>query len=356
MSDRRRRSHDEYTREPIFIERSPQVRTYRIVRTTSPEKRERLTLGSKLYNLFRTRKKRVQIIEEVPVRSRRPERRSWSPPPRRPPPPSPPRGPYHTMSSNMVDDIYTPLPPKLPPKTNKHHHNHHEDDPIKYVVEKRSPRSHKVKIIHEHVDDDDPDAHPKVESPSSPPRKRDSGKYYMTGARMDDDHHDGARREYERVRPDPEVQRLRDDLEREERKRRQAELSAAAAKEKADRYKADLEYEKRKRSLEKRERDLDERETRLNQEEREHFVEARRPRDRQGGVVVHNPPAAVVAAREPNNRSALDRARDDYDHLRSQQARDERRPATGDRRSRRQSIIIVDDEHDRDRDRRQQRR
>ncbi|KIW83402.1 hypothetical protein Z517_02647 [Fonsecaea pedrosoi CBS 271.37] len=341
MSDRRRRSHDEYTREPIVIERSPQVRTYRIVRTTSPE-RERLTSGSKLYNLFRTRTKRVHIIEEVPVRSRRPERRSWSPPR---PPPSPPRGPYHTMSSNLEDNIFTPLPPKLPPKTTK---PHKEDDPIEYVVEKRSPRHHKVKVIHEPADDED--AHPKVESPS-PPRKRDSGKYYMTGARMDDDH-DGARREYVRVRPDPEVQRLRDDLEREERKRRQAELTAAAAKEKADRLKADLELEKRQRSLEKRERDLAERETRLHQEEREHFVETRRPRDHQG-VVVHNP-TAVVPARE-TNRSALDRAREDYDHLRTQQAREERRPGTGDRRPRRQSIIIVDDEHDRDRDRRQRR-
>ncbi|OAP63682.1 hypothetical protein AYL99_02909 [Fonsecaea erecta] len=249
------------------------------------------------------------------------------------------------MSSNLEDNIYTPLPPKLPPKT-KHHD---EDDPIEYVVEKRSPRHHKVKVIHEPFDDEE--AHPKVESPSSP-RKRDSGKYYMTGARMDDDY-DSARREYDRVRPDPEVQRLRDDLEREERKRRQAELTAAAAKEKADRLKADLEYEKRQRSLEKRERDLAARETRLNQEEREHLAEARRQRERQG-VVVHNPPA-VVAVREPN-RSALDRARDDYDHLRSQQARDERRPATGERRPRRQSIIIVDDEHDRERDRRQQRR
>ncbi|KIW23020.1 hypothetical protein, variant [Cladophialophora immunda] len=311
MSDRRRRSHDEYTREPIFIERSPQ-----------------------LYNLFRTRKKKVHIIEEVPVRSRRPERRSWSPPPR--PPPSPPRGPYHTMSSNLEENIYTPLPPKLPPKT-KHHH---EDEPIEYVVENRSPRHPKVKVIHEPVDDED--AHPKVESPS-PPRKHDSGKYYMTGARMGDDH-DGARWEYERVRPDPEVQKLREDLEREERKRRQAEHTA-------DRLKADLDFEKRQRSLEKRERELAERETRLNQE-REHFVETRRPRERQG-VVVHNPPA-VLPIREAN-RSALDRARDDYDHLRSQQAREERRPGTGDRRSRRQSIIVVDDEHDRDRDRRQRR-
>ncbi|KIW87686.1 uncharacterized protein Z519_11660 [Cladophialophora bantiana CBS 173.52] len=249
------------------------------------------------------------------------------------------------MSSNMEDNIYTPLPPKLPPKTKQHD----EDVPIEYVVEKRSPRHLKVKVIHDHLDDED--AHPKVESPS-PPRKRDSGKYYMTGALVDDDR-DGVRREYDRVRPDPEVQKLRDELEREERKRRQAELTAAAEKEKADRLKVDLEFEKRQRSLEKRERELADREKRLKQEERE---EARRPRERQG-VVVHNPPAvapSVLPIREPK-RSALDRARDDYEHLRSQQAREDRRPATGDRRARRQSIIIVDDENDRDRDRRQRR-
>ena len=330
MSDRRRRSYEDYIREPVIIERSPQVRTYRIVRNQSPEA-ERLTIGSKLYNLFRSRKKRVHIIEEVPVRSRRQERRSLTPPPS-------PRRPYHTMAPDPEDDIYTPLPPKLPHKT-----KHPEDEPKRYVLEERSPqRYRKVKVVHDHWDDEE--SHPKVESPS-PPRKRDSGKYYMAGARLDSDS-DGFRPEYERQRPDPEIERLRTDIERLRRERRDAELAAAAAKDKAARLKADLEYEQRQRSLEKRERLIVEREKRLSQE-RDQLVEVRRPRERQEVVVVHNP-SAMVQTRDAN-RSALDRARDDYQ--RGQPDGQDRRPGTADRRSRRQSIIVVDDdEQDRNRD------
>ncbi|ETI26236.1 hypothetical protein G647_03013 [Cladophialophora carrionii CBS 160.54] len=332
MSDRRRRSHEYYSENPVIIEREPQVRTYRIIREISP-KRERLTFGSKLYNLFRSRRKRVHIIEEGPVRSRRQERRSLTPP-------SSPRGPYHTMAVDPEDDIYTPLPPKLPPKKTRD-----EDEPKRYVLEERSPqRYRKVKVVHEHFDDDD--AHPKVESPSPPRSKRDSGTYYMSGARVDEEH-DRPPKEYERRRPvsDPEVQRLREDLERLKLERRDAELAALAAKDKAERLQADLEYEKRQRSLEKRERDIARREDWLNRQ-REQLMEARPPRERQEVVVVHNPPAGAQT-RDPN-RSALDRARDDYQ--RGQQAADARRAATGDRHARRERIIIVDDdEQDRDR-------
>ncbi|KIW65246.1 hypothetical protein, variant [Phialophora macrospora] len=310
MSDRRRRSHEYYLEDPVIVEREPQI-----------------------YNLFRSRKKRVRVIEEVPVRSRRRERQS-------PTPPSSPRGPYHTMAADPEDDIYTPLPPKLPPKKKRD-----EDEPKRYDVEERSPqRYRKVKVVHDHFDDDD--AHPKVETPSPPRSKRDSGKYYMTGARVGDDH-DRPPKEYERRRPvsDPEVQRLREDVERLKLERREAELAALAAKDKAERLKADLEYEKRQRSLEKRERDIAMREDLLNRQ-REQLLETRPPRERQEVVVVHNPPAATQA-RDPN-RSALDRARDDYQ--RGQQAGDARRPATGDRQSRRERIIIVDDnEQDRER-------
>lgn len=329
MSDRRRRSHEDYLERPVIVERSPQVRTYRLVEERPPKK-EGLTFGSKLYNLFRSRKKRVHIIEEVPVRSRNRERRSWTPP-------SSPRGSYHTMAPDPEDDIFTPLPPKLPPKPKYPK----DESPKRYVMEERSPqRYRKVRVVHDDLDDEE--AHPKVES--SPPRKRDSGKYFMSGGRVDNI--EGSRKEYDRVRSDPEVQRLRDDIERLKLERRDAELAAAAATDKAERLKADLEYEKRQRSLEKRERLIAEREKRLSQE-RESFMEVRRPRERQEVVVVHNPPA-VVQTRDPN-RSALDRARDDFQ--RGQDSGDARRPGTGDRRSRRQSIIVVeDDEQDRNRD------
>jgi hypothetical protein len=333
MSDRRRRSHEDYLREAVIIEREPQVRTYRLVRKKSPQ-RERLTIGSKLYNLFRSRRKSIRIIEEGPVRSRRQERRSLTPPP----PPPPPRGPYYTMAADPADDIYTPLPPKIPLKPNPS-----EDEPKRYVLEERSPqRYRKVTIVHDRSDDDS--AHPRVESPS-PPRKRDSGKYYMTGARLDDNIERAPPKEYVRRRPvsDPEVQKLREDIERLKLERRDAELAALAAKDKAERLKADLEYEKRQRSLEKRERDIAEREKWLTQQRDQ--LDGRRPRERQGVVVVHNPPA-TVQVRDPN-RTALDRARDDFQ--RGQPAGDGR-PA-GDRQARRERIIVVDDnEPDRSRD------
>jgi hypothetical protein len=341
MSDRRRRSHEDYLHEPIIIERSPQVRTYRITREPTP-RRERLTFGDKLYNLFRRSKskRRVEIIEEVPVRRRQQERRSWDRP-------STSSGPYHTMLEDPEDDLFTPLPPKLPPKTKDR-----KKDSKHYVLEEREPqRYRKVKVVNV-LDDhfDDFEAHPRVES-ASPPRKRDSGKYVMSGARLSDD---GGYVEYERIRPDPEADRLRVELERLRRERRDAELAAKAAKDEASRYKAELEYEKRHRSLEKRERQLAEREKQINQE-RDRLVEVRRPREQRDVVVVNPPSAAVVPARD-NNRTALDRARDDYQ--RGQQV-EVRRPVTGDRRARGQSIIIVDDDeqdrnrhHDRDRRRR----
>jgi hypothetical protein len=343
MSDRRRRSHEDYLREPVIIERRPQVRTYRITRESSP-KRERLTFGDKLYNLFRRSKskRRVEIIEEIPIRSRRTERRSWDRP-------STSSGPYHTMLEDPEDDIFTPLPPKLPPKSKAKKH-----DSKHYVLEEREPqRYRKVKVVNV-LDDhfDDVEAHPRVES-ASPPQKRDSGKYFMHGARGSDDL-DAAYVEYERVRPDPETERLRAELDRLRRERRDAETAAKAAKDEASRYKAELEYEKRHRSLEKRERQLAEREKQINRE-RDRLVEVRRPREQRDVVVVNPPSAAVVPARD-NNRTALDRARDDYQ--RGQQV-EVRRPVTGDRRARGQSIIIVDDDeqdrnrhHDRDRRRR----
>lgn len=341
MSEYRRRSHEDYSGEPVIIERSPQVR-YRIVREKAPP-RERLTFGSKLYNLFRSRKKEVRIIEEVPVRSRRQERRSLTPPPS-------PRRPFHTMAPDPEDDIYTPLPPKLPLKAKKYHDDkperkkYHDDNSERYVVEERSPqRYRKVRVYHDHLDDEE--AHPMVESPS-PPRKRDSGKYFMSGARLDGGI-ERVRPEYERERPDPEVERLRSEIDRLRREKRDAELTALAAKDKAERVKADLEYEKRQRSLEKRERLIAEREKRLSQA-RDQLVEVRRPR--QDVVVVHNPPSTMVQTRD-SNRSALDRARDDFQ--RGQPAKEDRRPGTGDRRSRGQSIIIVDDENDRGYRRRQ---
>jgi hypothetical protein len=191
--------------------------------------------------------------------------------------------------------------------------------------------------VHDRFDDDD--AHPRVESPSPHRSKRDSGKYFMSGARLPDEH-DRPPKEYERVRPvsDPEVQRMRDDIERLRRERRDAELAAAAAKDKAERLRADLEYEKRQRSLEKREREILEREKVLRQQ-RDQLM---RPRERQGVVVVHNPSAPVLPTRD-TNRSALDRARDDFQ--RTAQTENSRRHTAGER-PRRERIIIVDDEED----------
>lgn len=250
------------------------------------------------------------------------------------------------MSSHFDDGVYVPLPPELPPKHK--HPKERDDDPIDYVVEERSPRRHphRVKVIHDPVLDED--HHPRVEESSSPPgRKRDSGKYYGTtvgaGSNRFEDAgggiNSGARVEYERRRPDPEVvQRLVDDLAKERRDRRDAE-------DRANRFKADLEHEKRRRSLERRERALNDREKRLNAE-RDHLVEVRRPGERQD-VVVHNPPPAP----RPSPLSALDRARDDFwRNRRDEPIREaERRPPTampgaGDRRSRRHSIVIVEDE------------
>ena len=340
MRDYHRRSHEDYAGEPVIIERSPQVRTHR-PHGEIPPKTGRLTFGSKLYNLFRSRKKRVHIIEEVPIRSRRQERRS-------PTPPAFPRGPFHTMAPDPEDEIYTPLPPKLPLKARKYRD---DDEPRRYDEEERSPqRYRKVKVAHGSWNDED--AHPRVVSPS-PPRRRDSGKYHVTGARVDGVI-ENIRPQYELQRSDPQVERLRADIDRLRRERREAELAALAAKNTAERLKADLEYEKRERSLEKRKRLIAEREKRLSQEQ-DQVVQVRRPHERQHVVVVHNPPA-TVQTHEPS-RSAQDRARDDYQ--RGQPIMEDRRPGTGDRRARRQSIIIVGgDEHacNQDRDRGHQRR
>ncbi|KAJ9615544.1 hypothetical protein H2200_001619 [Cladophialophora chaetospira] len=257
------------------------------------------------------------------------------------------------MAVDPEDDIFTPLPPKLPPKK-----SHHDDEPKHYKLEERSPqRYRKVKVVHDRFDDDD--HHPKVESSPSPPRsKRDSGKYLMSGARMDDIADRGPQ-EYERRRPvsDPEVQRLREDIERLKLERRDAQLAASAAKDKAERYKADLEFEKRQRSLEKRERDIAKREEVLKRER----DQLREPRPRQEVVVVQ-PSGPLVQTRD-SNRSALDRARDDFQRdqreQRAERATDARRPATGDRQARRERIVIVDDEEpdrNRDNDRGQRRR
>ena len=237
------------------------------------------------------------------------------------------------MAADPEDELYTPLPPKLPPKDKRR-----QDEPKRYILEERSPqRYRKAKIINDRFDDDN--AHPRVESPS-PHRKHDSGTYMMSGA-LTDDFIEVRPQEYDRRRPtsDPEIQRLTGEIERLRLERRDAELAALAAKDKAERLKADLDYEKRQRSLEKRERAIAEREKWLNQQ-RDHFTEARRPRERQEVIVV-NHPQPVVPVRDPN-RSALDRARDDYQ--RGQQSEEVRRPGAGDRASRRERIIVVDDD------------
>lgn len=336
MPDQRRDSLGRYSPDPIAIERSPQVSTYRILLPESPSQ-WRLTTGSKLYNLYRTRKKKVHIIEESPVRSRRQERLVRIPSPIPPTPPSPPSGPYYTMSSRLEDGFYAPLPPKLPSKG-----KHRGDDPIDHIVEERSPQLRKVKVIFANPDDED--AHPQVETQPSTGR-RDSGKYYI----VEPAESSGVRQESERRRPpDPTIQRLVDDLEREKRERREAELAAAAAEAAAERLKADLALEKRQRSLERRECAVRARQKLLEQEQAR-LVEVRRPRGRQDVVVVHNPLPAVLPTRDAN-RSALDRARDEYRRLHPEHTllRDDQRPGTVDRRFRRQSVRIIDDERDRD--------
>ncbi|KAG9795937.1 hypothetical protein KCU88_g404, partial [Aureobasidium melanogenum] len=260
MFHRRRQSSP----DPVIIERRPQ-----------------LTIGAKLFNLVRIRKPKVEIIEESPVRSRRSGRRARAPspspsPPPPPLPPPPPRGPYYTMSPHLQNEVYTPLPPKLPPKP-----KHHNDDPIDHIVEERSPRIRKVRVIH-----DDPDAHPHVERPPSRGR-RNSGKHHVADPPMAAG--GPARPQYQHRRPEPEVGQLIDDLERERRERREAERLAAAAEEEARRLKAEMARERRQRSLERRERDLLEVERRLMLEEQDRLRgPVRRPRDR-GDVVVVQP-------------------------------------------------------------------
>lgn len=332
-----------YSSEPIVIERSPQVReSYRIIRSTRPKK-ERLTFGSKLYNLFRSRKKRIHIIEESPVRSRRQQRqgrtRTPSPSPSPPPPPSPPRGPYRRMTTRLDDDDYfAPLPPRIPPESR---HKYPEDDPIGYIIEEREPQRYRKVKIRRQDDVHDDEAHPRLERPSTAQSKRDSGKYYVQA------HHDNrpssAWVEHERHRGDDEVRRLTanfsDLLAKETKRRVEAERAVTAAEDEAYRLKNDLEHEKRKQSLEARERAVAERQRRLDEEAR-NFVEVRRP------VIVHNPqPGTNVSNRVPAN-SALDRAQADYRRRVQVERpqREERRPVTAEGiRPRRQSVIIVDD-------------
>lgn len=344
MSGRRHSdSHNSYYSEPIVLERDPQVRsTYRIIRPTRPKK-DRLTIGSKIYNLFRTRRKKVQVVEESPIRSRRQQRRirTPSPSPSPPPPPSPPRGLYRKMTTRLdEDDIFAPLPPLLPPKSKSKYR--HEDDYEPIIEERKPQRYRKVKVVYSHPRDED--AHPKVESPTSPHKKRDSGKYYVE-TRVDD-RPSSAWSEFDHRRGDDEVvRRLTSDfnsmLAKERKERIEAERAAAVAQEKANRLEADLAHEQRQRSLEQRERAAADRERRLTNE-RDRLVEVRRP------VVIHNPIAAVAPTHD-NHRSALDRAQDDYRRLEGRNdhgVREEHRPSTSERRPRRQNIVVVDSSRD----------
>ncbi|KAJ4522615.1 hypothetical protein HRR83_001105 [Exophiala dermatitidis] len=251
------------------------------------------------------------------------------------------------MSPHLQNEVYTPLPPKLPPKP-----KHHNDDPIDHIVEERSPRIRKVRVIH-----DDPDAHPHVERPPSRGR-RNSGKHHVADPPMAAG--GPARPQYQHRRPEPEVGQLIDDLERERRERREAERLAAAAEEEARRLKAEMARERRQRSLERRERDLLEVERRLMLEEQDRLRgPVRRPRDRGDVVVVQpsypvlHPPLTITGpGARPSAMDALDHARKDYrlahpelhDH-------DPRRPIGGETRPRRRSVVIVDDDRDRDRNR-----
>ncbi|KAK5045843.1 hypothetical protein LTR84_008936 [Exophiala bonariae] len=356
MSGRRHSdSYNSHSSDPIVLERDPQVRnSYRIIRPTKVKK-SRLTIGSKIYNLFRTRRRKVQIVEESPIRSRRQQRRirtpSPSPSPSPPPPPSPPRGPYRRMTTRLnEDDIYAPLPPKMSPKSNTKHRKSKSDD-YDAIYEEREPQLYrKVKVVHTNRRDED--AHPRVEIPSSSHKRHDSGKYYVetrvhdrpSSVRSDFDH----RRE-----DDGELRQLTNDLSnllaKERKDRIEAERATAIAEAKANRLEADLAHEQRQRSLEKRERAAADRERRLTDErhsnerererERDRIVEVRRP------VVVHNPIVAVAPLHENNHRSALDRAQADYQQLEVRENRgfrEEARPSTAERRPRRQSIVIVE--------------
>lgn len=239
------------------------------------------------------------------------------------------------MSTHLGDneDFFTPLPPKLPHESRS---KYPEDDPIEYIVEEREPQLYrKVKLIRpEHVHDQG--AHPRVEHLPPSHHKRDSGKYYVDPHR--EERPVSRRVEHERHCSDSEVRRVTADfshlLAKETKKRVDAE-------DRVIRLENDLEHEKRKRSLEARERAVRERNRRLDHEA-ERIAETRRP------VIVHNPPPAA-AGREAN-RSALDRAQDDYRrrvHV-ERPFRDERRPVTSDGvRPRRQSVVIIDDPEDR---------
>ncbi|KIW56092.1 hypothetical protein, variant 4 [Exophiala xenobiotica] len=342
MSDpRRRSSYNDSSPEPVVIERRPQ-----------------------LYNLFKIRKKKVHIIEEEPVRRRERHIRtpsfSSSLTPSPPPPPSPPRRPYRPMSSRLEGDVYAPLPPELP------HKGKHRHDDVANIVERipRRDSGRRVKIVHgDRRDPDDEDAYPKVENPGS---KRDSGKYYVTTSEGEPSGH---RREYERRRPnaDHEVERLVDDLAWEKRQRREAERAAAYAEDKVNKLQDKLYQEQRERSLEKKERDILEREKRLSQEREKRLSQERemerereraparvveiRPRpatrDRNDVVVVHNPRerGVVQVSGGDAGRSALERARDDYNVQRRQQQYEERRPGTSGGAGRGQVVIVDDDDY-----------
>jgi len=243
------------------------------------------------------------------------------------------------------DDIFAPLPPKLSPKSKSKFR--YDDDPDPIIEERKPQRYRKVKVVYR--DPRDEDAHPKVETPSSPHKKRDSGKYYVE-TRVDN-RPSSSWSEFDHRRADDEVVRqLTSDfnnmLAKERKERIEAERAAAAAQEKANRLEADLAHAQRQRSLEQRERAAADRERRLT-DDRDRLIEVRRP------VVVHNPIPAVVGPthdnHRPDHRSALDRAQDDYRRLdvrTDRTVREDQRPSTSDRRARRQSVVIVEDPRD----------
>ncbi|KAK4939921.1 hypothetical protein LTR10_019880 [Elasticomyces elasticus] len=282
MSDRQRRhSHDTYiyddSREPILIEREPQVRKRDRIVHPPPQK---LTLGSKLYNLFKLRRKRVSIIEETPVRSRHRERhiRTLSASPSPPPPPH--RGPYQIMSPRPGQgDIFVPLPPELPPR-------HREDKVLVNGKEYRKVKIHKND--RHHHDPHDEDAHPVVLM-NGYHRHRDEPDHVRI---REPDLRDDLLRHERRERREAEER-----AERERRRRHEAERAAARAQ-----AEAEAEQERRYREVQRERRDRERRER------------DRDARDRAHGVVVRDPRDVVVVHRR-NTSDALDRAREDFQHI-----------------------------------------
>ncbi|KAI1618227.1 hypothetical protein EDD37DRAFT_647037 [Exophiala viscosa] len=268
MSDRRRRhSYDNYiydeSRDPIVIEREPQVRSRDRIIHRPPQK---LTLGSKLYNLFKIRRKKVSIIEETPVRSRHKERhiRVLSPSPS--PSPPPPREPYHVMA----DRLFVPLPPEMPPKRRD------DEVTIKYVKVKKPKDRHPL-------DPHDVHQHPVVVTNGH--HRHDREHERDRAFRPDHDIRDDLIRRERRERREAEER-----LERERQRRHDAERVAARAQ-----AEAELLQERRYGAIEREPRDR----------------ERRRDRDRDMAQVILREPREVVVV--PNSPpTALDRARHDF--------------------------------------------